>query len=50
MRSRAIGLLHDQEVLGTMPGLADHLDLMTRPRMERVVDANKPYELFAGTM
>jgi hypothetical protein len=50
MRPCAIGLQHDQEVLGAMPGLPDHPDLMARPRMEWVVDANKLYELFAGTM
>ena len=50
MRPRAVGLPHDQEVLGAMPGSAEHLDLMTRPRVERIVDANQLYELFAGSM
>ena len=50
MRPRAVGLPHDQEVLGAMPGSADHLDLMTRLRVERIVDANQLYELFAGSM
>mgnify|MGYP003547856327 FL=1 len=30
------------------PGSAEHLDLMTRPRVERIVDAN--HALFAGSM
>jgi hypothetical protein len=33
-----------------MLGSAEHLDLMASPRMERIVDADQLYELFAGTM
>jgi hypothetical protein len=33
-----------------MPGSAEHLGLVTRPRMERIVDADQLYLLFAGTM
>jgi len=50
MRPRAVGLPHDQEVLGAMPGSAEYLYFMTRPRMERIVDADQLYELFAGSM
>jgi hypothetical protein len=50
MRPRAVGLPDDQEVLGAVPGSADHLDLMTRTRMEWIVDADQLYELFAGSM
>lgn len=50
MRPRAIGLTDDQEVFGSMPDSAEHLNLMTRPRMERIVDASQLYELFAGSM
>jgi hypothetical protein len=50
MRPRAVRLADDQEVIGAMPGSAEHLDLMTHLRMERIVDANQLYELFAGSM
>jgi hypothetical protein len=30
--------------------LAKYLDLLTRARMERIVDANQLYELFTGSM
>jgi hypothetical protein len=50
VRPRAVGLPNDQEVLDTVPGSAQHLDLMTRSRVERIVDANQLYELFAGSM
>jgi len=50
MRPRAVGLPDDQVVVAAVPGSAEHLDLMTRPRMERIVDANQLYELFAGSM
>lgn len=33
-----------------MPGSAEYFDLMTHLRMERVVDTNQLYELFAGSM
>jgi hypothetical protein len=49
-RSRAVGLSDHEEVLGAMLGSAEHLDLMASPRMERIVDADQLYELFAGTM
>jgi hypothetical protein len=50
MRSRAVGLKDDQEVISAMPGSAKHLDFKTHPRMEWIVDANQLYELFAGSM
>jgi hypothetical protein len=50
IRPRAVGLADDQEVFGAVPGSPEHLDLMTRLRMERIVDANQLYELFAGSM
>jgi hypothetical protein len=50
MRPRAVGLSDDQELLGAVPGSAKYLDLMARTRMERIVDANQLYELFAGSM
>jgi hypothetical protein len=50
MRPGAVGLPDDQEVLAAVPGSAQHLDLMTRSGMERIVDANHLYKLFAGSM
>ena len=50
MRPRAVGLPDDQEVIGAMPGPAEHLHLMAHPWMEEIVDANQLYELFAGSM
>ena len=50
MRPRAVGLTDDQEVVAAVSGTAEHLDLMTRPRVEWVVDANQLYALFAGAM
>jgi hypothetical protein len=50
MRPGAVGLPDDQEVLAAVPGSAQHLDLMTRSGMERIVDANQLYKLFAGSM
>jgi len=50
MRSGAVGLQDDQKVLGAVPGSAQHPHLMARPRVERIVDANQLYELFAGSM
>ena len=48
MRTRAIRLPNDEEVLIAVPRSADHLDLLTSAVMERVVDANQLYELFHG--
>lgn len=50
MRSRAVGLPDDQEVISAMPGSAKHLYFKTHPRMEWIVDANQLYALFAGSM
>jgi hypothetical protein len=50
MRPGAVGLPDDQVVVGAVPRSAEHLDLMTHPRVERVVDANQLYALFAGSM
>jgi hypothetical protein len=50
MRPRAVGLPDDQEVFGAVPGPAEHLDFKTHPRVERIVDANQLYALFAGSM
>ena len=33
-----------------MPHTAENLDLKTHPRVERIVDANQLYTLFAGSM
>jgi hypothetical protein len=46
----AVGLTDYQEVVGAMPGPAEHLDFKTHPRVERIVDANQLYTLFAGSM
>jgi hypothetical protein len=40
----------DEKVLGAVPGSPEYFDLMTRPRVERIVDANQLDELFAGSM
>lgn len=50
MRPGAVGLPNDQEVVGAVLGPAEHLDLKTHPRVERIVDANQLYPLFAGSM
>jgi hypothetical protein len=50
MRPRAVGLSDDKEVLRAVPRSAKYLDLITSTRMERIVDANQLYELFAGSM
>ena len=50
MRSRAVRLPDDEELFRAMPGSAEHLHLMARPRVERIVDANQLHELFAGSM
>jgi hypothetical protein len=33
-----------------VPDSAEHLNLEANPRMERIVDANQLYALFAGSM
>ena len=50
MRPRTVGLADDQEVVGAVPGSAEHLDFKTHPRVEWIVDANQLYTLFAGSM
>ena len=50
MRPRAVRLPDDQEVVAAMPDTAENLDLNTHPRVERIVDANQLYTLFAGSM
>lgn len=50
MRPRAVGLTDNQEVFGSMPDSPEHLNLVTRTRMERIVDASQFDELFAGSM
>lgn len=50
MRPCAVGLTDNQEVFGSVPDSAEHLNLMTRPRMEWIVDASQLDELFAGSM
>ncbi|MFM2068622.1 MAG: hypothetical protein RLZZ584_3531 [Pseudomonadota bacterium] len=50
MRSRAVGLAHDQEIVDTVLGSTEHLDVKTCPRVEWIVDANQLYKLFAGSM
>jgi len=50
MRPRTVGLPDDQEVVAAVPGPAEHLNLKTHPRVERIVDANQLYTLFAGSM
>jgi hypothetical protein len=50
VRSGAVGLQDDQKLLGAMPGSAQHLHLMARPWVKRIVDTNQLYELFAGSM
>jgi hypothetical protein len=50
MGSRAVGLTDDEEVSGAMPRSAEHLGFMTRPGVERIVDADQLHELFAGSM
>jgi hypothetical protein len=50
MRSRAVGLPDDQEIVGTVPRATEHLDLKAHLRVEWIVDVNKFYTLFAGSM
>ena len=50
MHPRAIGLPDDQEILGAEPGSPEHLYIMTRLRVKRIVDADQLNELFAGSM
>jgi hypothetical protein len=46
----AVGLPDDQIVVRAVPGSAQHLNLVTHPRVEWIVDANQLYTLFAGSM
>ena len=50
VRSRAIGLTNDEELLGSQPGAAKHLNLLAYTRVIRIADANELRDLFAGTM
>jgi hypothetical protein len=50
MRPSAVGLPDDQKVIRAVPGSAEDFYLMTHPRVERIVDANQLYALFAGSM
>ena len=50
MRPRAVGLPDDQEIVGAVFGPAEYLDFKTHLRVEWIVDANKFYTLFAGSM
>mgnify|MGYP001601540083 CR=1 len=50
MRSRAVGLPDDKEIVGAVSDPTEHLDFKARLRMEGIVDANNFYPLFAGSM
>lgn len=50
MRSRAIGLPNDIEIVGAVFDPTEHLHFESHLRVEWIVDANNLYLLFAGSM